>query len=498
MDSSRRSWVESANGETDFPIQNLPFGVFSTDGEAESGRVGVAIGDQILDVTAALREDLVAEEGRIAAHGCDSPRLNELMSLDRRTVSGLRRAVADLLDASTETGKRAVKQAAKILVAQRSAVMHLPAEVGDYTDFYASIDHATNVGSMFRPESPLLANYKYVPIGYHGRASSIVPSGSFVRRPEGQTRDDSAKPPVFGPSKRLDYELEVGVFIGRGNPLGHPIAIEDAEDRIFGLCLVNDWSARDIQTWEYQPLGPFLAKNFATSVSPWVVTLDALEPFRAPAYRRADGDPPPLDYLDSSANQHRGGIDIALEVLIQTAKMTRHGIPPMRVSLGSFKSMYWTVAQLVTHHASNGCNLRPADLLASGTVSGPAPESRGCLLERTWRGTEPLELPSGERRTFLEEGDEVIMRAWCERPGERRIGFGECRGIIGEDVADEARDDVGDDVVSAVAEAAVAGTTMEHEIRRAKRRHDVVEDLVSDKQRERLLKRIEDAKVAPE
>jgi fumarylacetoacetase len=469
-DSSRKSWVESAGGATDFPIQNLPFGVFSTDGEPESGRVGVAIGDQILDVTAALREDLVGEEGRIAAHGCDSPRLNELMSLDRRTVSGLRRAVADLLDSGTDIGQRARKHAAKILIAQRSAVMHLPADVGDYTDFYASIDHATNVGSMFRPENPLLPNYKYVPIGYHGRASSIVPSGTFVRRPDGQTRDDPAKPPVFGPSKRLDYELELGVFIARGNPLGHPIAIEDAEDRIFGLCIVNDWSARDIQTWEYQPLGPFLAKSFATSVSPWVVTLDALEPFRIPAYSRAGDDPAPLDYLDSAANQQRGGIDITLEVLIQTAKMTRHGHAPMRVSLGNFRSMYWTLAQLVTHHASNGCNLRPGDLLASGTVSGSTPESRGCLLERTWRGKEPLELPSGEKRSFLEEGDEIIMRAWCERPGAVRIGFGECRGIIGEDVQDETVDEVGDDITTAVAEAAAVNASLEHDIKRLRRK----------------------------
>ena len=430
MDASRTSWVESANGATDFPIQNLPFGVFSTDGEPESGRVGVAIGDQILDVTAALDQDLIGEEGRIAAHGCDSPRLNELMSLDRRTVSGLRRSIADLLDASTDVGKRAARHPDRILIPQRSAVMHLPAEVGDYTDFYASIDHATNVGSMFRPDNPLLPNYKYVPIGYHGRASSIVSSGTFVRRPEGQTREDPAGPPLFGPSKRLDYELEVGVFIGRGNPLGHPIAIDDAEDRIFGLCLVNDWSARDIQTWEYQPLGPFLAKNFATSVSPWVVTLDALEPFRIPAYQRAAGDPAPLDYLASKENQARGGFDITLEVLIQTAKMTRHGHAPVRVSIGNFKSMYWTLAQLVTHHASNGCNLRPGDLLASGTVSGPTPDSRGCLLERTWRGKEPLELPSGEKRAFLEDGDEIIMRARGRRDGYPTIGLGEVRGRI--------------------------------------------------------------------
>jgi fumarylacetoacetase len=426
----RRSWVESANGHADFPIENLPFGVFSTDGEPESGRVGVAIGDQILDVTSALAEDLIGDEGRSAAHGCDSPRLNELMSLDRAAVSGLRRALADLLDASTEMGRRAARHAGAILVAQRSAVMHVPADVGDYTDFYASIDHATNVGSMFRPDNPLLANYKYVPIGYHGRASSIVPSGSFVKRPRGQTRDDPSKPPAFGPSRRLDYELEVGAFIGRGNALGEPIGLDDAEERLFGLCLVNDWSARDIQTWEYQPLGPFLAKNFATSVSPWVVTMDALEPFRAPAYPRAAGDPAPLEYLSSARNEQRGGVDITLEVLISSARMARDGLAPMRVSLGSFTTMYWTLAQLVTHHASNGCNLRPGDLIASGTVSGPAAESRGCLLERTWRGKEPLELPSGEKRSFLEDGDEVIMRAWCEREGAMRIGFGECRGTI--------------------------------------------------------------------
>lgn len=468
--SARRSWVDSANDpSTDFPIQNLPFGVFSTDAVAESGRVGVAIGDQILDVTAALDHDLVAEEGRIAAHGCDSPRLNELMSLDRRTVSGLRRAIADLLDAATPMGARAAKVREKILVAQRSAAMHLPAEIGDYTDFYASIDHATNVGSMFRPDNALLPNYKYVPIGYHGRASSILASGTFVRRPEGQTRDDPSKPPAFGPTRRLDYELEVGAFIARGNPLGHPIAIDDAEDRIFGLCLVNDWSARDIQAWEYQPLGPFLAKNFATTVSPWVVTMDALEPFRIPAYPRPEGDPAPLPYLASPRNAERGGVAITLEVSIQTAKMSRGGLEPMRVSRGSFASMYWTLAQLVTHHASNGCNLRPADLIASGTVSGPTPESRGCLLERTWRGKEPLTLPSGETRTFLEDGDEVIMRAWCERPGAVRIGFGECRGIIGEDVVEDLPDDVGDDVAEAVAAAASAQTTLEHDIRKLRK-----------------------------
>jgi fumarylacetoacetase len=310
------------------------------------------------------------------------------------------------------------------------ALLHVPADVGDYSDFYASINHATNVGSMFRPDSPLLPNYKHIPIGYHGRASSIISTGSRITRPHGQIRDDPSAPPVFGATKRLDYELEVGAFVARGNALGKAIAIDDAEDSIFGLCLVNDWSARDIQTWEYQPLGPFLAKSFATTVSPWVVTLDALEPFRQPAYARPDGDPAPLPYLRSDRDVQRGGLGLTLEVLIRSAKMAGEGMAPMRVSRGDFEAMYWTFAQMVTHHASNGCNLRPGDLIASGTVSGPTPESRGCMLERTWRGTQPLQLPTGEQRTFLEAGDEVIMRAWCERDGAVRIGFGECRGTV--------------------------------------------------------------------
>jgi fumarylacetoacetase len=283
---------------------------------------------------------------------------------------------------------------------------------------------------MFRPDQPLLPNYKWVPIGYHGRASSLVPSGTAVRRPHGQTRDEAASPPQFGPTRRLDYELEVGVVIGAGNPLGDTIPIGEAERHVAGLCLVNDWSARDIQAWEYQPLGPFLAKSFATTVSPWLVTLDALTPFRTPAFERAAGDPAPLPYLLDESDQRLGGVDITLEALISSARMRLEDHPPMRVSLGSFTSMYWTMAQLLTHHASNGCNLQPGDLLASGTVSGPTKESRGCLLERTWRGTEPLTLPTGETRRFLEDGDEVVLRGWCEREGFRRIGFGECRGVI--------------------------------------------------------------------
>jgi fumarylacetoacetase len=308
--------------------------------------------------------------------------------------------------------------------------MLLPVEIGDYTDFYASIFHATNVGSMFRPDEPLLPNYKHVPIGYHGRASSIVPTGTPVRRPLGQVMPDGAPEPLFRASRRLDYELEVGVFVGPGNALGEPIPASEAEHHVFGLCLLNDWSARDIQAWEYQPLGPFLAKSFATSISPWVVTLDALEPFRVPPQPRPAGDPPPLMYLESDEVRERGAIDVRLEVAISTERMRAAGMAPHVVSRSTLRHLYWTIAQLVTHHASNGCNLRPGDLLGTGTVSGPTRESRGCLLELTWRGSEPLQLPGGETRRFLEDGDEVIFRGWCEREGTIRIGLGECRGVI--------------------------------------------------------------------
>ena len=395
-----KSWVESANDPlSDFPIENLPFGVFQHEGTT---RIGVAIGDQILD--------LFCLDQRGDA-------LNELMACGRAVSRSLRVRLAEMLREDAENRE----VTARYLVPQKDARMLLPARIGDYTDFYASVHHATNVGSMFRPDNPLLPNYKYVPIGYHGRASSIVVSGTPFHRPSGQTRDDAEKPPVFGPSRRLDYEMEVGLFIGRGNELGKPIPIGQAEDHVFGLCLVNDWSARDIQTWEYQPLGPFLAKNFATTVSPWIVTIDALEPYRVAPFERAADDPAPLPYLHGGS-----GFDINVEVWLKTQKMSE----PVRLSRGNFRDMYWNVAQLVTHHASNGCNLQPGDLLASGTVSGPTKDSRGCLLELTWRGTEPIELPSGEQRRFLEDGDEVIMRGYCEREGLPRIGFGECRGTV--------------------------------------------------------------------
>jgi fumarylacetoacetase len=292
------------------------------------------------------------------------------------------------------------------------------------------VHHATNVGRMMRPDNPLLPNYKHVPIGYHGRASSLVVSGTPVRRPWGQTKPDGADAPLFVPSRRLDYELEVGVFIGPGNALGSPVPIDAIDDHLFGLCLVNDWSARDMQAWEYQPLGPFLAKNFATTLSPWVVTMDALEPFRVPPAARPDGDPAPLPYLTGDADVLRGAFNVSLDVFVSSAKMREQGLPPHRLSTSNLQDLYWTLGQMVTHHASNGCNLRPGDLLASGTVSGPSPDARGCLLELTWRGAEPITLPTGEARRFLEDGDEVMFRGSCKRAGAATIGFGECRGIV--------------------------------------------------------------------
>jgi fumarylacetoacetase len=423
-DPSVESWVDSANDpNTDFPIQNLPFGVFRRPGSGFVPRIGVAIGDRVLDLAGCYDAGLL-DDASPSAQACRAPRLNELMSTGRVAATSLRRALSHLLRADAGSKQRDAARA--VLMPMSECELTLPADIGDYTDFYASVHHATNVGSMFRPDNPLLPNYKWVPIGYHGRASSIVVSGEGIRRPLGQTRDGNDGPPTFGASKRVDYELEVGAFIGAGNALGSPIAIDDAEQHVFGLCLVNDWSARDIQAWEYQPLGPFLAKNFGTSISPWIVTLDALEPFRATPSVRPEGDPQPLPYLAAT----NGGFDISLEVFLTTAKMRGDSIAPWRVSSGSFTDMYWTFSQLVTHHASNGCNLRPGDLLASGTVSGIAKESRGCLLERTWRGSEPLALPSGETRAFLHDDDEVIIRGSCTRSGYRRIGFGVCTGRV--------------------------------------------------------------------
>ena len=427
-DPHLRSWVETANlPGGDFPIQNLPYGVFRRALTPEPPRVGVAIGDQILDLRQCQRAGLLDDDATVG-EACGDSTLNRLMALGPATRTGLRRRVSELLREDRRRSQQ--KAVAACLVPKAEAVLELPASVGDYTDFYASIFHATNVGSMFRPDEPLLPNYKFVPIGYHGRASSIVKSGTPIRRPSGQSKPESAAEPVVRPTRRLDYELEVAFFIGPGNALGAPVPAADAESHLFGACLLNDWSARDMQAWEYQPLGPFLAKSFATTISPWVVTLDALEPFRVPAFIRPDGDPDPLPYLEVPRDRERGALDIRLEVAIASEQMRAAKIAPFVLSRNSLRHLYWTPAQLLTHHASNGCNLRPGDLMATGTVSGPTRESRGCLLELAWRGSQPITLPTGETRSFVEDGDEVIFRAWCEKEGWTRIGFGECRGTV--------------------------------------------------------------------
>jgi fumarylacetoacetase len=421
-----RSFVESANAEgCDFPIQNLPFGAF-TNGQNAGARLCVAIGDQVLDLAAAAELGLLESADEILCEVCQESTLNPLMGLGSAHWQALRRAVFRLLEEHSPHRD----QAASCLRREQDIALVLPAAIGDYTDFYASVHHAANVGALFRPENPLLPNYKWVPIAYHGRASSIVLSGTGIRRPCGQCKPPSAGEPLFAPCCRLDYELEVGALVGVGNEMGKSIPIAQARDHIFGLCLLNDWSARDIQSWEYQPLGPFLSKSFATSLSPWVVTADALAPFRIPASARPANDPPPLPYLDDPDDRQRGGFDLTAEVYLQTAAMRDAGSPPHRISQGNLRDMYWTFAQMLAHHTSNGCNLRPGDLLASGTVSGPAPEARGCLLEITRGGAEPILLPNGEQRTFLEDGDEVRLRAWCQRPGAVRIGFGECTGTV--------------------------------------------------------------------
>jgi fumarylacetoacetase len=413
----RPCWVESTNDpETDFPIENLPFGVFAYD----RGKRGlcIAIGDRLLDLRACYDAGLIKgprPPAMLLNYAVTKP--DELLDLRRQAAEWLSDSVfRDRVEPQ--------------LLPQGSVEMLPLFDIGDYTDFYASIHHATNVGRLFRPDNPLLPNYKYVPIGYHGRASSIVVSGTEVRRPWGQTKAPDASEPTFTPSRMLDYELEMGFFVGAGNELGSTIPISEAEEHILGFCLVNDWSARDIQSWEYQPLGPFLGKSFGTTISPWVVTLDALEPYRVPVAPRPEGDPRPLPYLYSERDQQRGGFDITLEVSLVTARMRAAGEKPFRISRGNLRDLYWTPAQMLTHQASNGCNLRSGDLLATGTVSGATPESVGSLLERTKRGAEPLLLPNGEERKFLEDGDEVILRGWCEREGLPRIGFGECRGTI--------------------------------------------------------------------
>ena len=410
-DADLQSWVDSANEPgTDFPIQNLPFGRFKEPGDA-TWRLGVAIGREIVDLQAA----------GLLEHA-DMARLMDQPTAARKR---LRQALSDGLRAGSP--HRAVFEAA--LHCQDQVTLGLPCDVGDYTDFYTSIHHATTIGKQLRPDNPLLPNYKWVPIGYHGRASSIVPGGTAFYRPKGQTKAPDAATPSFGACQRLDYELELGVVMARGNALGEPVAMRDAEAHVFGISLFNDWSARDIQGWEYQPLGPFLAKNFASTLSPWVVTLEALAPFRTP-FTRPEGDPQPLAYLQSEANSAQGGLNIALEVWLQTPAMQAAGHPGDCVSTSNYRDAYWTVAQLVAHHTAGGCNLRPGDLLGTGTLSGPGAGQGGSMMELSAGGRQPLVLSNGETRAWLQDGDTVTLRGHCERPGFRRIGFGTCVGTV--------------------------------------------------------------------
>ena len=427
-DPQRRSWVESANAPgCDFPVQNLPFGVFAPKGAPSRG--GVAIGDQVLDVAAASKALGFKSLAADAAAACGDATLNRLMSLGRAHWKALRLALSRALCAEAGWEDRKTK-VHSCLIASSQAELLVPARIGDYTDFYTSVFHATNVGKFFRPDNPLLPNYKWVPIGYHGRASSIVASGVPVIRPNGQLKPPASETPVFGPCKNLDYETELGFFIGTGNEYGKAIKIGGAADHVFGAVLLNDWSARDIQAWEYQPLGPFLAKSFATTISPWIVTMDALEPYRTAAFKRPAGDPAPLPYLTDAADQKHGGYSIEVEMYLRSAKMRAAGEKPVRLSHGNYRDAYWTLAQMVAHHSSNGCNLQPGDLLGTGTLSGDTPESVGSMLELTQRGANPVMLPTGETRAFIADGDEVIERGRCAREGYATIGFGEASGTL--------------------------------------------------------------------
>jgi fumarylacetoacetase len=425
-DPALRSWIASANQpDTDFPIQNLPFSVFRRRESKEAFRGGIAIGDQILDLAAVANANILSGDVAAALQAGAQDKLNMLMALGASASSALRLALSRALRA----GAVEQPQLQTCLVPQTEAEYDVPARIGDYTDFYTSVYHATNIGKQFRPDNPLLPNYKWVPIGYHGRVSSIRISGQAFHRPVGQTMPPGATQPMFGPCERLDIELELGIFVGAGNSLGDSIAMTEAEEHVFGICLLNDWSARDIQGWEYQPLGPFLSKNFASTISPWIVTLEALAPYRVP-FSRPDGDPQPLPYLDSEHNRHAGSLDIQLQVGLQTAKMREAGQSDATICRTNYRHAYWTVAQMVTHHTVNGCNLQPGDLFGSGTLSGPTLDQAAALVELTVGGKQPLQLPNGEARTYLQDGDAIVLRGWCEKPGATRIGFGECWGTV--------------------------------------------------------------------
>jgi fumarylacetoacetase len=426
-DPRLRSWVSSANAPgQDFPIQNLPLGVFRPAGSTAEYRGGVAIGEQVLDFAAAYESGIFAGPARHAAMLAGRSSLAALMAAGPAAASALRLALSRAL----RVGSAQQSTLESALVPRSAVELALPAPIGDYTDFYTSIHHATAVGRLFRPDQPLLPNYRWLPVGYHGRSSSIAISGQQFARPVGQRAPAApGGQPSVGRSERLDYELELGVFVGRGNALGERIGIDEADGHIFGLCLLNDWSARDLQAWEYQPLGPFLGKNFATTISPWIVSLEALEPFRSEWQRAAD-DVQPMPYLDSASVRRYGAFDIQLEAWIETAAMRASGLGPTRLSESNFRHAYWNLAQMLAHHTINGCNLRPGDLLGTGTQSGPEAAEAGSLLELSHGGKQPLDLPGGEQRRFLEDGDEIILRGHCQRPGAARIGFGEARGRV--------------------------------------------------------------------
>jgi fumarylacetoacetase len=429
-DPGRASWVESANGHGSFPIQNLPFGVFSPDGGKARG--GVAIGEKIFDISVALEVGLFSGAALDAAQLASGRTLNPLLESGPAARLALRRRISELLDAKAADAKDAQYVSARLLHDAARCTMHLPARVGDFTDFFAGIHHAYTAGTISRPENPLMPNYKYVPVAYHSRASSVRPSGGTVRRPNGQRKPPDQAAPDFGPCRNLDYELELGVWVGPGNELGTPIPIAEASNHVAGFCLLNDWSARDIQSWEAQPLGPFLAKSLATFVSPWIVTPEALAPFRVAQPKRPAGDPAPLPHLNNPADQANGGLNVDFEVSLLTPKMHAAGLAPHVLCRSNATDLYWTVAQMTAHHASNGCNLQPGDLFGSGTVSGTGNGSAGCLLEMTRGGRNAFTLPGGETRTYLEDGDEVIFVGQARRDGFATIGFGECRGTVTE------------------------------------------------------------------
>ena len=426
-ESIPQSWIDSANmRDNGFPLQSLPYCIFQIG--SEKPRPGVGIGAFILDLAACSRAGLLESLGPTILAACAAQTLNPLVGCTPDGHAALRSRLTALLAESADEATRAAVRAA--LTPMSEATLLKPIQPPNYTDFYASIHHATRVGRLFRPDNPLLPNYKHVPIGYHGRASSVVVSGTSIRRPSGQTKPETGGAPTFSPTRFLDYEVEIGMYVAGGNPLGEPVPIRQAGDRIFGLSLLNDWSARDIQAWENQPLGPFLAKSFATSVSPWVVPMAALAPFRIPLTLHHSDDPDPLSYLFDAWDQYTGAIDLTLEAYLLTPSMHEAGEPAHRLSQANLRDLYWTPAQLITHHTSNGCNLLPGDLVATGTVSGPTDESAGCLLELTAGGKQPIPLPNGETRTALEDGDEVILRGFCRREGFPDISLGECRGLV--------------------------------------------------------------------